>query len=277
MNEYNDHYFNNLEKQYYDFYYRKRLALSQKLTPQIKVSGYINQKISLLNDLGYVTLNLKTPSIANNIKKIQNQVFELYREKIRVIENPLRIDGVYDLIKEGLVPFATGYYGCVPTISYVKIVKSYKSNDAKDTQFFHRDPGSYKLLKAIIYLNDVDSFGGPLVYVNGSNKDNLLGMSGRARLDDSLIQEQHANNIHEIVGPSGQITFFDARGIHKGKLPTKNSRTAIIVNFSLHTEYGQKDNYSKISYDFKADYSDYDLMLLDSCIPTFGAKNDSQS
>ena len=88
------------------------------------------------------------------------------------------------------------------------------------------------LLKAVIYINDVDSEGGPLVYVQGSNKDDLTGISGRSRLDDKYIQEKYKGHVKEITGPTGQVSFFNAKGIHKGKLPVKNDRVAIIVNFS---------------------------------------------
>ena len=231
-----------------------------------------------LDTNGYVRVSPQFLKIENDLIPVKEQIYDYYiKSNTRVLKNPFSINGLYQLIKKALVPFACYYYKCVPTISYVKIIKSYTSNNPKDTQFFHRDPGSHKLLKAVIYLNDVDFEGGPLVYVQGTNKEDLVGHSGRERINDNIVKQRYKNKVKELVGPFGQVIFFDAMGIHKGKLPIQNDRIAIIVNFSLHSEYGQKDNYSKVAYNITGDYDDFDLMLLDSCMPIFGVENENKS
>ena len=274
MNHHN-HYFSPLEQKYYNYYLYRRKIISEPFVNSILIKEGLDHHVGLLRDCGHVELTPEYSNIKKDFEPVKKQIIDHYSEsQIRVLSNPFNINGLFELIKKYLVPFSYLYYGCIPTIGYIKIIKSYTLSSAKDTQFFHRDPGSYNLLKAIIYVSDVDSDSGPLVYVGGSNKDNLIGVSGRDRVSDSHIQERYENCINEITGPSGQISFFNARGIHKGKLPVKNDRVAIIVNFSLHSEYGQKDNYSKITYQMNNRYSEYDLMLLDSCMPIFGVEND---
>ena len=62
------------------------------------------------------------------------------------------------------------FYECIPELTYIKIRKAFANKlPANDTQFFHRDSGSFRLLKAVIYLNDVNE-DWPLYYVKGSNR-----------------------------------------------------------------------------------------------------------
>lgn len=266
-----EHYFSDLEKKYYNFYLKNRKTNTKKLMP--KIDDVYKNFVNKLYTSGYVEISNVIDR--DELSNIESQVIKYFsNNNVRVLDNPLKINGLYDLIKKYLAPFACQYYECIPTISYLKIIKSSTSKSPKDTQFFHRDPGSYKLLKAIIYLNDVDSFGGPLVYVDSSHTESLKGMSGRKRIVDNIVSKKYNNQVKEIIGHKGHITFFDAKGLHKGKLPEKNDRLAIIVNFSLHPEYGQKDNYTKLTYDMNEELDEFDLTLLDSCMPIFGVKNE---
>jgi hypothetical protein len=274
----NDHRFSKLEKKYYDFYLKNRKQASKPFADKIFVNSNLIGHLHLLKANGYVQIPPESLKIEDDLAAIQKQIYNYYsKNNTRVLQNPFGIVGLYELVKKALAPIACCYYKCVPTISYIKVIKSYTSSDPKDTQFFHRDPGSYKLLKAVIYLNDVGASGGPLVYVQNSNKENLNGISGRERMGDNMVKQKYKSKIKELIGPAGQVTFFDAKGIHKGKLPTKNDRVAIIVNFSLHSEYGQKDNYSKITYNMTDSHDGFDLMLLDSCVPVFGVKDEDES
>ena len=79
--------------------------------------------------------------------------------------------GVSEIIKnktlEGVV---TGYYESIPTLTFAKArISFFDSVGPRDTQFWHSDPGSYRVLKALIYLNDVDENGGPFEIISGSH------------------------------------------------------------------------------------------------------------
>ena len=268
-----DHYFSDLEKKYYEFCLEKRQLASRGLLPISIIDNSFLEFSKKLHTDGYVELPSVIPK--NDLIDVQSQIEEYFLENdARILKNPLQVEGLYPLVKKYLVPFACSYYGCVPTISYIKIINSAVANAAKDTQFFHRDPGSYRLLKSIIYLNSVDSHGGPFVYIKKSHTENLKGKSGRERISDDIVVSQYGDSVKEVVGHAGHLTFFDAKGLHKGKLPEKSDRLAIIVNFSLHPEYGQKDNYSKVNYNMDDQYDKFDLMLLDSCVPIFGVENE---
>ena len=115
----------------------------------------------------------------------------------------------------------------------------------------------------------MDTNSGPFIYVRESNQDNINGDSGKDRYDKKDIQKKYGTKVTEMIGKSGHLTFFEARGLHRGKLPLLKPRVAIIVNFSLHEEYGHKDNYSRVSYEMNNDYDDLDMLLLSSSLPIF--------
>mgnify|MGYP003122800716 CR=1 FL=1 len=266
-----DHVFNHLEKKYYDYFFNKRKTVSDLILDSFALEQKYQNQVKQIKDVGYVGLQANKPECNEEFTKIRKEILDYYdKNSDRTYKNPLMTAGVFEYIKSALVPFAISYFKCIPTIGYVKIIKSEVSNNSQDTQFFHRDPGSYNILKSIVYLNDVGPDGGPLVYVNKSNHDNLIGFSGRMRFNDKFVEHIYPEQAVELTGESGQVFFFDAKGIHKGKLPTKKARIAIIVNFTVHPEYGQKDNYSKIKFKMSEEYSGYDLLLLDSCMPIFG-------
>ena len=199
MNQ-DDHFFSPIEQKYYNYYLSRRKQISKPFMNYLPPEQQFRHYVDLIESRGHVEFSPEYLDIEEDLKPIKSHITEYYsKNKSRVLQNPFNISGLFELVRKHLVPFASSYYGCIPTIGYIKIIKSQPSSNAKDTQFFHRDPGSYNLLKAVIYINDVDSEGGPLVYVQGSNKDDLTGISGRSRLDDKYIQEKYKGHIKEIT------------------------------------------------------------------------------
>ncbi len=264
------HKYSDLERKYFSFYSNIRKKYTEKYLQKnpSKFDSYIYK----LRESG---LSVMPPGFidAKRLLPVRTKIYDYFINNTgRVMKDPLiTVDELYYLIKDYLIPFASFYYECVPSISYVKILKTQKgAKSPKDTQLFHRDPGSHNFIKAIIYLNDVDVHGGPFTYIENSISDHFVGSCGRSREPDQDIYEKYKNKINEITGSCGQVAFFNPLGLHRGKVPINSDRIAIIVNLALHPEYGQKDNYKRIHYNMKKQYDEYDFMILDSCVPIFG-------
>ena len=131
----------------------------------------------------------------------------------------LNLPEIIDLtLDPAIIRVASDYFGCVPVLSYVKVIKTFAGGiDAADTQFYHRDSGSYWILKAFIYLNDAD----------------VAEMFGR-------------NNVIECVGSVGDVWFAETIGMHKGKRPDTVPRRIIILTFCVEKEKGFAYNPIKI-------------------------------
>ncbi|MDP1963012.1 MAG: hypothetical protein Q8K93_12510 [Reyranella sp.] len=165
----------------------------------------------------------------------------------------LNLPEIIDLtLDPAIIGVATDYFGCVPVLSYVKVIKTFTGGiDAADTQFYHRDSGSYWILKAFIYLNDVDTNGGPFCYARTSHAATRGGSqfpdSIYARFDDADVAEMFGrNNITECVGDVGDVWFAETIGMHKGKRPNTVPRRIVILTFCVEKEKGFTYNPIKI-------------------------------
>lgn len=165
----------------------------------------------------------------------------------------LNLPEIIDLtLDPAIIRVASDYFGCVPVLSYVKVIKTFAGGiDAADTQFYHRDSGSYWILKAFIYLNDVDTNGGPFCYARRSHAATRGGSqfpdSIYARFDDADVAEMFGrNNVIECVGSVGDVWFAETIGMHKGKRPDTVPLRIIILTFCVEKEKGFAYNPIKI-------------------------------
>ena len=150
-----------------------------------------------------------------------------------------------------IIGVASSYLGCIPVLSYIKIVKTFTSGFGPvDTQYFHRDIGSYWILKVFIYLNDVDTDGGPFCYARKSHitpRENDFGSNLYIRFADEKVVEMFGNeNVVECTGTAGDVWFAETLGFHKGKRPRSAPRRIIIATFCIEKEKGFAYNPIKI-------------------------------
>lgn len=148
------------------------------------------------------------------------------------------------ILDERLISLASAYHGCVPKLTFVKVFKSFANNlPDYDAQLFHADTGSYWILKALIYLNDVDSDGGPFTAAIGSQKLRFrLGFRNeeyKLRYSNEEVAEACGEDaIYECCGTLGDIALAETTGFHKGKKPMARARRVIIANYCVHDEIG---------------------------------------
>jgi len=152
----------------------------------------------------------------------------------------LNIPELYKFVfDERLIQVATSYYGCIPALSSVAVRRSYITDSPPVTnQFFHRDyNGLVKIVKVIIYLNDVDESGGPFTYVSKSAGKMFDNWWRYHYLDDSIIQKYYdPEDILPLTANFGDVLFAGTRGWHKGAKPKNKERYAIHACFLIHPE-----------------------------------------
>lgn len=147
---------------------------------------------------------------------------------LKIIENKL-IQGV-----------VTGYYESIPQLTFVKSrIAFYDSIGPRDTQFWHCDPGSYRVLKALIYLNEVDEDGGPFEIIKGSHINKFDNWDIETRHDHEKLQKIYDQNLFKkCLAKPGDVIFADATAFHRGNVPINKNRLILILNFCVHDEYG---------------------------------------
>jgi ectoine hydroxylase-related dioxygenase (phytanoyl-CoA dioxygenase family) len=140
----------------------------------------------------------------------------------------------------GILGIGAAFYGAMPTVTFLKIRYAFgNAFPPADTQLFHVDGGSYRIFKALVYLNDVEEGGGPFCYVRGSHRLKWDGWDHKARYEDAEIENVYgAEAIVRCYAKAGDVLLANTTGIHRGEKPVKQNRGILIVNYCLHPEYG---------------------------------------
>lgn len=113
------------------------------------------------------------------------------------------------------------------------IVEFNKDNITSSGGGWHIDNKNIQL-KAILYLNDVNSKNGPFVYIKdtlgGLDLQNTLGDNSGTRFDNKIIENSEKiknKNIIEITGKAGTLILVRTDNIHKGKIIEKGIRYSL--------------------------------------------------
>jgi hypothetical protein len=128
-------------------------------------------------------------------------------------------------------------------IGYIKLRRFFNNKiNNFDTNFFHTDDNCEKILKCIIYIDDILTINdGPFVYVSGSHikkLDKKDGLNEYARKDEDIEKFYGTKNIKPIYGKRGSLLFANTLGYHKGIKPSSKDRYALYINFVCEEEYG---------------------------------------
>lgn len=92
----------------------------------------------------------------------------------------------------------------------------------------------YRMLVAMLYLNDVKPGGGGMQVIRGSH---LYGSEKRAWLPAEI--EERRDDIVEICAPAGSVTLFDMEIIHRAGTPTEQHRDIFRCMYAPRGGYGE--------------------------------------
>lgn len=141
-------------------------------------------------------------------------------------------------LEERLISIAANYIGL--PIAYDTFMCNFSTNNGKETatRLWHLDNEDRKMLKIIIYFNDVDDEGGPFQYMHPEVSALLLKkVKNKYRFFchqevEDLIPKSEQNWLTTYTGPSGTVIIVDtARSYHRGKPPTKCPRRAVSFGY----------------------------------------------
>lgn len=103
-------------------------------------------------------------------------------------------------------------------------------NVAAAQRFHHDNDNPLGWVKIFVYLTDVDSNSGPHEYVPTSHKIVHESFRRDGRFTDLEVLNKYGLT-KEITGKKGTIIIGDTQCLHKGKEPTKGSRTCLQLEF----------------------------------------------
>ena len=139
-----------------------------------------------------------------------------------------------------LLDIANTYIGMWSKLEYVDLwyTPPMAGDERKSSQRWHRDFNDRHLLKAFLYLVDVDEDTGPFEYVPGSAPGGELDelWPWRPLGENYPPQDELTEKISEravtFVAPKGTIIFCNTSGFHRGGFAKTNPRVLATVTYS---------------------------------------------
>jgi len=133
-----------------------------------------------------------------------------------------------------ILDLANSYLGLWSKLEYVDLWHT-PASDAPErvsSQRWHRDFNDRLLLKAFVYLNDVDANAGPFEYVPrsfpGGEFDDFApwwpGYDGYPA-DEAFEKRMAESRIETFTAPRGTLILCNTAGFHRGGFATGNART----------------------------------------------------
>lgn len=233
-----------------DFFSRKKIeALGEEIDRMVRdkkcLTSIRNHSAETQDDLAQGRYRYFDPAV------VAEKNF-LVRDKVSWagVKDPLiNLNGLVDLAFDTrLINLATAYHQAIPLLTFVKVRKSF-ANDlpAADTQLFHVDGGSYRIFKALIYLNETGEGGGPFCYVRGSHLKKFDGWEKNPRyVEQEMAQRYGQEAILRCYAKPGDVVFAETTGFHQGEKPIKYDRGILILNYCVQPEYGYDYEKNKI-------------------------------
>jgi phytanoyl-CoA dioxygenase PhyH len=141
-----------------------------------------------------------------------------------------------------LLDIANTYLGLWSKLEYVDMwysVPQPADADRKSSQRWHRDFNDKHLLKAFLYLVDVDEGTGPFEYVPGSAPGGRYADAWPWRPlgenyppDGELEKRIPDDGIQTFTAPKGTLLFCNTSGFHRGGFATERPRVLATVTYS---------------------------------------------
>jgi hypothetical protein len=145
-------------------------------------------------------------------------------------------------VSHRMLDVANSYLGMWSKLEYVDLwysVPQQQEAERISSQRWHRDFNDRKLVKAFLYLVDVDEQTGPFQYVAGSEPGGRHGdewpwrpLGGNYPPEDELEQRIPEGAFHTFTGAKGTLLFCNTAGFHRGGFATGKPRVLATATYS---------------------------------------------
>ena len=222
---------------------------SIQIAREIEQNGYA--KIENFLDISQIDLiNARVESILNdathpaNQSKISQTDARKSQLYIQILQPFLNTPEILPFVFNDLiVDIAGAYLDCMPALCTCNLRKSFITNLPEGgTQIYHADPNSPRFLKFFIYLDDVDTEGGPFSYVEGSHQKKFIlngqNWNSQYNWDLPVINGIYGEDkVKLLTANKGDLLVADTNGWHRGTKPTKSERTMLTIDYTCHPEF----------------------------------------
>lgn len=197
--------------------------------------------------------------VPTNISAYKNE-FVIHASSQDIMEYP---EIFFWGLEERLLNIAENYIGLPVAYNGVYLRRDLANNIEQGSRLWHIDIEDRKILKIIIYLNDVNEYTGPFQYLNQdftSEIIKLLKYTSGYIPDIRLKEFVSEKNYNSCTGSLGTVIFAGTGSIfHRGKLPLLSDRLALFFDYSSRRQ--------KNRYYIGNSLPDEDLLILCQNLP----------
>ncbi len=144
-----------------------------------------------------------------------------------------------------LLEVVSSYLGLWPRLFQIHSWLNYPTEEpAKASQMWHRDPEDLRIVKAFIYLVDVDEDTGPFKFIPrthsfGEFANCVPHHKDRKRVEDDEMNPILSPDLHRVcTGPADTMILADTVGYHRGGKPTSKNR--VLLTFTYTSSWQSK-------------------------------------
>jgi hypothetical protein len=138
-----------------------------------------------------------------------------------------------------LLEIVASYLGLWPSLYSVGAWLNYPIGEPPmSSQLWHRDPEDLKIVKAFIYLVDVDEERGPFCYIPGTQsfgeRANIVPVhrDGMRITDEEMATVIKPEDWIKCTGPAGTMILADTVGFHRGGYAKNGNRVLITFTYT---------------------------------------------
>ena len=139
-------------------------------------------------------------------------------------------------LDERLLSIAEAYHGMPVAYRGVLARLDFPDGQVQETRIWHLDQEDDRIMKIIVYLDEVDENGGPYEFIPASAKPPLhLATGSKLRVADDAALEAAVppSKWRAIKGPRGTVAFSDTCTVlHRGRLPTNRVRKTLFYCYN---------------------------------------------
>jgi hypothetical protein len=174
-------------------------------------------------------------------KKLLFQLQELPSNEADVVVLPnLKIGDYPEIIlwgvEERLLNIIENYIGMPVRYYGAGVRKEIANGNPTDVRQWHRDTEDRRMVKIIIYLNDVNIDGGPFEYISKSLSSSC---SQILKYNSGFVSDQNMESVVPLtdwkpcIGSFGTVVFTDTANVfHRAKAPINSDRFSITYSYT---------------------------------------------
>jgi hypothetical protein len=213
------------------------LPFDRAILEDLNRHGTVVTHVEALGDAGYAGIEDVMrfgPALFANLEARLDKGYVVHVPPERIQETP---SSILWGMNDRFIDIVEAYLGMPAAYRGLTARRDIANGEATGTRLWHRDSEDFRIVKIIVYLNDVDGEeDGPFEYIPRSalsSADGLTVFDGN-RISDTDIDRVVPKNQQKLcLGRAGTVIFTDTCSVfHKGALGKRRDRYTLFYPFN---------------------------------------------